>query len=82
MRQKGLRDSLTSSPMRLCTQTRCLLQHGTLEMCTHISKIRPTGFMNPIGRFSLKLMLCFVFTLLPYPHKAGRFQRFAIIQAR
>ena len=26
-------------------------------------------------------MLCFVFTLLPYPHKTGRFQVFFIIQA-
>lgn len=32
---------------------------------------------NPIGL--CKLMLCSVFALLPYPHKAGQFQRCLII---
>lgn len=35
---------------------------------------------NPIGL--CKLMLCSVFALLPYPHKAGHFQGFETIQAR
>ena len=34
---------------------------------------------NPIGL--CKLMLCSVFALLPYPHKAGHFQGFETIQA-
>ena len=29
---------------------------------------------NPIGLCLCKLMLCSVFALLPYPHKAGRFR--------
>ena len=33
---------------------------------------------NPIGL--CKLMLCSVFALLPYPHKAGASKRFAIIR--
>ena len=37
---------------------------------------------NPIGLCLCKLMLCSVFALLPYPHKAGRFQGFEIIRAR
>ena len=33
---------------------------------------------NPIGL--CKLILCSVFALLPYPHKAGRFQGFETIR--
>lgn len=35
---------------------------------------------NPIGLCLCKLMLCSVFALLPYPHKAGRLQGFEIIR--
>ena len=33
---------------------------------------------NPIGLFPCKLMLCSVFALLPYPHKANVFKGFGL----
>lgn len=57
----------------------------------HQKSRRPTGSKNEKDRQDylksyrsnfLNLMLCFVFTLLPYPHKAGRFQRFLIIRVQ